>query len=182
MLGNVMNSLKAAQGIRPLSDYVVINERAHAYQTVRFEVMFEEWKGQSYVRFKTTKFRGSGKNGRERKAFAWPVEDANEPVELQAWAEQILAATKPGAEVHDPRWAIGRLFDNLTGSHWVNMIPELARQPGPPEVFLRVRIYETKWGKTVTLIEDRAGRSQLWMTVPIETIVALRDHRFNEVR
>lgn len=175
MLENFVERIKLAAGITPLGNYVEIDDRPHAHAQRRLEIMFETAQGRSFVRLRSTEYRGNGSNGRSRKSFAWPVVDPTDPQELRDILRQIFAAGEPDAEVVDPRGGIGRFFDRLCGIDFVNSVLVLAEENTPPRKWLSVRIHDSKFGRCAQVVHHVQGRSQIWLTIPWESLEVLRD-------
>lgn len=172
---SVIREMKRSQGIEPVGDLMLIDERKQGFLTYRFEIQPETWNGQPALRLIVTEFTGRGKSGKRRKAFTWPA--ANPREELSAIADTILAALEPDAEKQDPRSWFGRLFDHLTGATYLNYIPVVAKDPSQPERhWLSAKIMEDKQqGALVTLYEEYENRTPIWFRLPVDTFRLLKE-------
>ena len=138
-------------------------------------VSAEEAQGQAFLRWSFRSFKGSARTGSTTKTFAWPVADADHPIEWSRLMERIVAAASPAAPRHDPRSALGRLFDRVCGMDQINHLPCLAEhRHSDRRTWLECTLYRTRDGIEVTLTHRVEGRSALWARMPMGTIEAMQ--------
>lgn len=156
-----------------LSDYEEIDncEWGFGYTTIT-EIRTEEHGGKHYVRFRFTKFKTSGLQGKEKKSFEWPVSDINNPVEINKIFETILEANAGKIEMHDPRGWLSRMFNKIFGITFINSRERFVEHDHfDSTCWLSFEIVKEKTNNVVVTLKHLKGKNrQIWVPIPIETV------------
>lgn len=166
-------ALKSAAGIRSLSEFFEIGREKQGPTTTVLEICFEEANGQSYIRYRTTSFSGSGRSGRSRRSYTWPIRDPMDLSDLAEITGKVIASTQPEAEFRDPRSGFGRFFDRLTGSELINDLPNLAQSQAESREALSAYIRRDKYGQRVHLQIKVPNKATRYLTIPYTVWEAL---------
>lgn len=164
------------QGVNTLSDYIELDKREWGYgYTTISEICFEEHAGNQYARFRFTKYKTSGLQGKEKKTFSWPVSDINNPVEINKIFETILEANSGSIEFNDPRGWFARTFHNVFGIKFINSRDRFVEHDHfDSTCWLSFEIVKEKHDDIIVTLKHLKGKNrQIWAIIPIESIAKI---------
>ena len=167
---------KALAGVQTLSGPVVVyrgRTGAAGSVEVRLELETERCGDAAMVRLRSVQQRGLSI---QSSGAAWAVADLQRPDALVALLERVVEAARPGQPVHDPRGALGRLFDRLLGHTHVNAIPLLGQQTHPFPQTLSAVIHRVAGQTWVSLRFARPHRGTTGIYIPLDGVQALIRH------
>lgn len=171
------NKLKEKAGITTISPYQIIDKRQwRTHLTTITEACHEEHAEKTFVRFRFTTYKGSGKAGKATKAFAWPIENIENPQELKSITEKIINACSSSAIVKDNRNFFIRGIDALFGSQFINEIEEIDKHHHFNKLHrLSATIYQEKVETIITLYHNVEKGQHISVILPRETIEAIHN-------
>ena len=156
---NKFKALKSAAGIEELSEFFEIGRETQGKMTTVLEICFEVYKGQYYIRLRTTRFFGSSASGRSVNSETWPIKDPGGLSDFSEITDAVVRAAAADATKYDPRGRIGKFIDRLMGLELINDLPELARAETKALETLHATIRRDKYGMHVYLCIEVKGRA-----------------------
>ncbi|GAB3378438.1 hypothetical protein NCG89_14790 [Spongiibacter taiwanensis] len=172
MLEQLITRSDTDSALRALGPYQLIDETRLAEDSYVIEAMPAMLNTQPFIRLRVVR---TSKRKRDcfSRSIAWPVADAEKPVELAAIARKILDATLGIRPRRDPRGLRLRLRDQFNRRQLVNHIEDLAvtRVDGMGKIRLSVTIFEDALDEeTATIYQTRHHSRLITITLPVTSV------------